>query len=84
VIATHRGDEQVVCDMPFAGTDADANLGKGRSVRALRFGQPPRVGASLAMLRHNVIDASQHRQLPIEMALPGNELPSTIAPARGE
>jgi hypothetical protein len=71
VIATHRGDEQVVCDMPFAGTETGANLGKGRNVRALRFGQPPRAGASLAMLRHNAIGTSQHRQLPIEMALPG-------------
>jgi hypothetical protein len=71
VIAPHRGDEQVVRDMPFDDTDADANLGRGSSVRALRFGQPPRVGVSLAMLRHNVIDTSQHRQLPIGMALPG-------------
>jgi hypothetical protein len=71
VIAPHRGDEQVVRDMPFDDTDADANLGKDRSVRALRFGHPPRVGVSLAILRHNAIDTSQHRQLPIETAPPG-------------
>jgi hypothetical protein len=29
VIAPHRGDEQVVRDMPFDDTDADANLGRG-------------------------------------------------------
>jgi hypothetical protein len=48
-----------------------ANFGKGWSVRGLRFGQPPQVGASLAMLRHNAIGTSQQRQLPIAMALPG-------------
>ena len=71
MIAPHRGDGQVVRDMPFDDTDADANSAKCRSVRALRFGQPPGVGTSLAMLRHNVIDTSPHCQLPIEMALPG-------------
>jgi hypothetical protein len=71
VIAPHRGDECVVRDMPFDGNDAGANFGKGWSVRGLRFGRPPQVGASLAMLRHNVIGTSQHRQLPIAMALPG-------------
>jgi hypothetical protein len=74
VIASHRceaHDEQVVRDMPFADTDAGANLRKDWSVRGLRFGQPPRAGASLVMLRHNAIGASQHRQLPIEIALPG-------------
>jgi hypothetical protein len=39
-------------------------------VRALPFGAPPRVAASLVMLRHNVIGASQYRRLPVGLALP--------------